>query len=402
MSRLLSFYLLALLPASLSAESFTLDTAVARAVKSNPDLAAARWGIEQARGRLLQSGRMENPALEAELKPNVRGREFTFSVGFTQKFPRTHRLYLERAVSQAELAAAEAELRNAERLLRAEVRTAAIKLLAVQAKHRLVEAHKKNSVALAADADQTARAGEGSPLDAAHLELEVQRLSLDLLAADAESAALTGQLRPLLGLKSSQGLTISGELPLPERSGGEANPRHRPDYQAAVAKEDAARAGVEVARSGSKEDATYGLYYEREHNDDAGEGLEKDDFIGFKFTLPLPFRNKNEGRIFEAEATAARARDERAALALKIHAEVAAARAEMAAAARIVEQTSGPLIAKAKELEARHEAASKLGQAPLVDVLRAREMRFDLEETRLHALRDYHLARARLIAAQAR
>lgn len=395
-------FLYSLCASSLSAATFTIEGAVVRAVKSNPDLAAARWGIEQARGRLLQSGRMENPALESELKPGVRGREFTFSVGFTQKFPRTHRLYLERAVSQAEMAAAEAEVRDAERLLRADVRAAAIGLLAVQEKRALMEEHRKNSVALAADADKTAKAGEGSSLDAAHFELEVQKLSLAMLTADSEAAALAGQLRPLLGLKSAESLIISGGLPAPEGSGGGANPLNRPDYQASVAKEDAARAGVEVAKAGRKEDASYGLYYEREHNDDAGEGLEKEDFIGLKFSLPLPFRNKNEGRIHEAEATAARARDERAALALKIHAESAAARAEMAAAARIVEQTSGPLLAKARELEARHEAANKLGQAPLADVLRAREMRFDLEEAQLNALRDYHLARTRLIAAQGR
>ena len=81
---------------------------MARALKANPDLAAARWGIEEARGRLWQSGRPANPELEAELKPSVKGGEGTFSLGFVQKFPLTQRLVLERAVSQAQMAAAEA------------------------------------------------------------------------------------------------------------------------------------------------------------------------------------------------------------------------------------------------------------------------------------------------------
>jgi cobalt-zinc-cadmium efflux system outer membrane protein len=399
---MIRFLLFALSATTLSAATFTIEGAVARAVKSNPDLAAARWSIEQARGRLIQSGRPENPALEAELKPSVRGREGSFSIGYVQKYPRTHRLHLERAVSQAEMAAAEAEVRNAERLLRADVRTAATRLLAVKAQRALVEDHRKNSAALAAEAEQTAKKGEGSALDAAHYELEVQRRSLEMLNADAEAAALSAELRPLLGLKTTESLTISGELAAPDAGGGKANPQNRADYQAAVAKENAARTGVEVARAGRKEDASYGFFYEHENAEDEGYGLRKEDFIGFKFSLPLPFWSKNEGKIHEAEATAARARDERAALALKIHAEAAAARAEMAAAAKIVAQTSGPLIAKAKELEGRHEAANKLGQAPLSDVLRAREMRFELEEARLHALRDYHLARARLLAAEGR
>lgn len=399
---MIRYLLFALCASCLSAATFTLEGAVARAVKSNPDLAAARWSIEQARGRLYQSGRLENPELEAELKPNVRGREFTFSIGFTQKYPRTHRLHLERAVSQAELAAAEAEVRNAERLLRAEVRAAAVKLLAVRAKGTLIEEHRKLSAELAAEADQTAKKGEGSALDAAHFELEVQRRSLEKLNIEAESASLAAELRPLLGLGTSESLTISGELPAPQGAAGSADPQNRADYQAAVARENAARTGVDLARAGRKADASYGLFYEREHAEDAGYGLKKEDFIGLKFTVPLPFWNKNEGKIHEAEAAAARARDERAALAQRIRAEAAAARAQMAAAAKIVEQTSGPLLAKAKEIEGRHEAANKLGQAPLSDVLRAREMRFDLEEARLSALRDYHLARARLLAAEGR
>ena len=97
----------------LRAESFTQDGAVAYALKNNPELAAARYSIGEARGRLLQSGRLANPELETDLKPNVRGREFSFGVGFVQRFPLTSRLRLERAISQAEVTAAEAEVRAA-------------------------------------------------------------------------------------------------------------------------------------------------------------------------------------------------------------------------------------------------------------------------------------------------
>jgi outer membrane protein, heavy metal efflux system len=133
---------------------------------------------------------------------------------------------------------------------------------------------------------------------------------------------------------------------------------------------------------------------------DAPDGLRTAGFIGLKFRLPLPFWNKNEGKIHEAAAAAAKARSEREALALRIRAETSAAQAEMDAAAKIIDQTSGPLMKKAKELEEKYAEANKLGQAPLTDVLRSRERRFALEAARLDALRDYHLARVRLLAAQ--
>src|SRR4029078_2395798 len=113
MLRLIFLTVITASAAGLHAETFTIEGAVARAVRSNPDLTAARWGIEEARGRLWHSGRPSNPELETELKPNVRGREFSLSVGFMQKFPLTNRLFIERKVSETGLAIAEAEVRNA-------------------------------------------------------------------------------------------------------------------------------------------------------------------------------------------------------------------------------------------------------------------------------------------------
>ncbi len=87
----------------LRAESFTLESAVAYARKNNADLAAARFSIDEASARLLQAGRLSNPEVESELTPNVRGREYTFGIGFSQKFPLTNRLRLEPLESETTL-----------------------------------------------------------------------------------------------------------------------------------------------------------------------------------------------------------------------------------------------------------------------------------------------------------
>lgn len=385
------------------AASFTVESAVNHALKNNPDLAAARYSIEQARGRLIQSGRLPNPELETELKPNVRGREFSFSAGFMQKYPLTNRLWLERSISEAELRAAEAEVLNAGRLLAGEIRIQAVKLQSLTGMKTLKQQQRKNSTALGEEAARIAKAGEGSGLEAAQFELEAQQLSLDMLQLETEQTAIVGTLRPLLGLKATESVSISGELPAPSGSGnGAPSVEQRPDYRAARAKEEAARTGIELARKNKWEDASYGLSAEFERSEDAPDGLGNDGFIGFKFSIPLPFWNKNEGKIHEAEATAARAAKEREALALLIRSKAAAAQAEMAAAQRIIAQIAGTLLPKAVELEESITKARKEGQAQPVDVLRAREKRLALETARLDALRDYHLARARLLSAQGR
>jgi cobalt-zinc-cadmium efflux system outer membrane protein len=403
MSRLIIICTLLSCALSGRAATFTVESAVNYALKNNRDLAAARYSIEQARGRLIHSGRLPNPELETELKPNVRGREFSLSAGFMQKYPLTNRLWLERAISQAELRAAEAEVLNEGRLLAGEVRIQAVKLQALAGMKTLKQQQRKNSTALGEEAARIAKEGEGSGLEAAQFELEAQQLSLDMLQLETEQTTIVGTLRPLLGLKATESVSISGELSAPSGGGnGVPSVEQRPDYRAARAKEEAARTGVELARKGKWEDASYGLSASFERTEDAPDGLGDDGFIGFKFSLPLPFWNKNEGKIHEAEATAARAAKEREALALQIRSQATAAQAEMAAAQRIIAQIAGTLLPKAVELEERITTARKEGQAQPVDVLRAREKRLALETARLNALRDYHLARARLLSAQGR
>src|SRR6187551_1490697 len=78
MFRFLCFFALSGTSLTAPAAQFTLDSAVAYALAHNPDLAAARFSIGEARARLLGSGRLSNPELESDLRPNVRGREFSF------------------------------------------------------------------------------------------------------------------------------------------------------------------------------------------------------------------------------------------------------------------------------------------------------------------------------------
>lgn len=405
MSRFLSISFLFAVVSSGHAAQFTLETAVPYALKHNPELAAARFSIDEARGRLLHTGRRTNPELESELRPNVRGREFSFGVGFVQKFPLTNRLRLEKAVSESELASAVAEVEAAERKLATAVRSVGVKLLSLQDSKALKEKQIANSKELAASAAKLAARAEGSGLEATQFELEAQQLSLDLLQLDSEKAALTGELRPLLGSPAEEALEFSGGLP-PVVALNSASPdvAARADYQAAQARIEAARQGVLLAKANKWEDAAIGLSAEVDRSEDAPDGLETDGIIGIKFSLPLPFWNKNEGKIQEAEAAASRAEKEATALVAQIRAEASAALGEMRAARRILDETTGTLLPKARSLEERISTFYKQSQPGvlLTDVLRSREKRLAIEQANLDALRSYHLARVRFNAAMGR
>lgn len=105
----------ACLAASGSSQALTLDLAgvPARVRSANPQLKAARLAIDEAKGRLLGSGKLANPVLsfehqgESSLTPGSTG------LGIDQAFPLTKRLKLERRLSSQMVRAAELEVREA-------------------------------------------------------------------------------------------------------------------------------------------------------------------------------------------------------------------------------------------------------------------------------------------------
>ena len=381
--------------AAASAVTLSLDATPAYAVTHNPQLAAARLRIDEARGRLRQAGRFANPTIESEYRQNVRTSENSFEVGFTQKFPLTGRLRLEKAVSAAELAAAEAEVRNAARLLAAEVRTTAVQLLALRARHALTEKQLSNSRELTDFMTQRARLGEAPATDAQQVDLEAAQLTADLLRLDAERSALTATLRPLLGVPPHAAVEITGTLAEPNPTDWRGPPGERPDFTAAQRQADAAQQQAALAKAQRWEDLEVGLLAGTDRSEDAPDGLQRDTMVGLHFSLPLPFWNRNEGRIAETAAAALRTRQEVDALASRLAAETVGTRAELRALAKLAVQLDAVLLPKSAQIETQLRSAYSTGQAALTEVLRARDQRLQLRRHQLDALRDYHLALTR-------
>ena len=113
------------------------DSAVAIALTENRDLAAARFAIRQAEGRLKQAGLWPNPEFELSRQNDhafANEGEYNFSTGFKQRFPITGRLTKAKAVARVDVAQALAEVRNQERLLAGEVLGRSRELLVTQEK----------------------------------------------------------------------------------------------------------------------------------------------------------------------------------------------------------------------------------------------------------------------------
>jgi outer membrane protein, heavy metal efflux system len=379
--------------------SLSVEGAADYALKRNPTLAAARLRIEEARGRLQQSGRLSNPELESGFTRNTMGREGSFEIGFTQRFPLTSRLRHEKAVSRAELAAAESEVRDAERKLAAEVRAAAVKLLALRGQRDLRTKQLSNSRELSEFLLKRVATGEASQVDASQVELESRQIEVENLTLAADEAVLLGELRPLLGVAGDDRITITGELPPPKSIPTAGDVTGRPDILAAQSRAEAARSVVLEQRARRWEDIGVGASYTRERVLDEPEPIETEQVIGFRFSLPLPLWNDNSGRIREAQAAAVRAEKELDAAKLTANAEVMAALSAMRAYATLIGELDDKVMPAATRIEDQLRNSYSTGLTPLTDVLRARTRRLELQRQRLDALRDYQLARIRHSAA---
>ncbi|MBL9152751.1 MAG: TolC family protein [Verrucomicrobiales bacterium] len=375
-----------------------LDGIAPRVRSSHPHLKAARLAIDEARGRLLGSGRRANPTLSVEFQGESGLSPGASGIGIDQAFPLTNRLALEKHLSAQAVEAAELEVRDAERRLIAEAQALAVRLLAVKALRSL----RQNQAGLAKELADFARdrsaKGELSPLEAAQALVDAQRAAVAGKTLEAEAVATTGQLKQALGVPADEELTLSGTLPerlLPAETDWKA----RPDLQAARLRTDAARTETDLARARKWDDLSAGLFAAREHEDRPGGGTDRSGYVGLRFSLPLPFWNRNEGEIAEKTARAERTQLETEALAADIAVEADAAREEMAAHADLAAEIESTLLPAVRQQLERLEAAYQRGETDLLSLLRAREQRLELESAALDATRDFHLARIRYEAA---
>lgn len=377
----------------------SLKQSAAYTREHNPDLAAARMRIAEAKGRLLGAGRLSNPELGIEFNTDRKGRENTVSVTFDQRFPVTARLRLEKRLSRQQVRAAELEVIEQERLIIAETQALLVKLISVGEQRTLRQHQVKLAQELSSFASDRAEKGEISPLDAAQAQVDSQRLILEARKLESERVALLGEVKPKLGISATSTLTVSDTLPVPVMP-KDASWQGRPDFQLAQTREESSLTEVKLAEAAKWSDFSAGLMWDGERTEGV-QSMERTGFFGVRVSLPLPFWNRNQGEIAEKNAAATRASLETKALVAGITNQVIAAREEMATNAQLANETRNKLLPLVEQQTNKLEEAYATGQTDLLTILRAREQKLQLEAATLEATRDFHLARIRYEAATA-
>lgn len=401
MHRSLLFSLLFLFPLAAEPALILSESSLASRIHAqNPDLKAARWKIEEALGRLQQSGRLARPKLNLDWQQDGRAREHELRIGMSRAFPVTQRLALEKSIGKAQVEAAEREVAKAEQSLVQQARLVFYQALALKSRRHMLEKQQVEAREFAEMmAKQQARA-EASPLESAQAKLDAASLAIEQRQLDAAEQPIFGELKSLLGMAAGEHIAVSGELPAlqPAASG---NIAARADYRSAMSKVSSARAEWEHAMVDRYDDLEAGVFLSQNRSEDAPKGYDRDVTVGFELSIPLPFGNDNSGKVREAKAKIERRKQELRALTAEAQQQAAATLAEMEQWKLLDRQIETELLPLAREQVDLADQTYRQGQGDLQSIFRARAQWRTLSLSQIDARREYHLARVRYESAVA-
>ena len=375
--------------------ALTLRQALALALARNPALAAFSWDVRIGEARILQAGLRPNPEAGVEVEDvlgsgdfqGVREAQTTLALSQLIELGGKRAARVNAAKFSRDLASWDYETRrievftqtaeafvevlNLQQRLALTEETVGLAEKAVEAVNKRVEAARtfavegtKAQVALASvqiERDQTQRA-----LDAAR-----QRLASNWGNSQPRFERVEGNLESTKSVPDLERLL--------ERL------RQNPDIARWATEISQREANVKLEKSRRVPDVTVGGGYRRL------SGPEDNAFVA-GVSIPLPFFNKNQGNIKEAEYQLAKAADEQRATELRVKTSLGQAWQRLAAAAAEVTALKGKVLPGAQQAFDTVSQYYTEGRLGYLEVLDAQRTLFASRSQYFRALTDYHQA----------
>lgn len=374
------------------ATAVTLQTAIAMALQSNPDLSAARYELQAVEATLLQANVLPNPSLEVAVEDRRREtRESTLQLSQPIELggKRSARMH----AAERGLDAASAELNAKKAEVRAAVITAFFDVLSAQERVRLTQEASELAQRATTVASKRVASGKVSPVEETKAQvaesgvrLEMAQARSELVSARKRLSATWGNLTPRFESAEGQ-FGVLPELPdvnvLSQRLAGSpalTRARHEVDRRQALA---------QVERSRRIPDMAVTLGVKR------SEELGRNQAI-VGLSVPLPLFDSNRGNVLESLRRVDKARDELSATEIRIDSELAQAYEKLSISRQEAESLQKEVIPGA---QSAYDAASKgfeYGKFGFLDVLDAQRTLLQAKSQHLRALSEAHRAAAEI------
>jgi cobalt-zinc-cadmium efflux system outer membrane protein len=294
-------------PAELLPEApneFTLEELEEIALATNPSLAEAQAGINAARGRWVQVGLPPNTVLGySGQQIGSHGEAEQHGVLIGQQFVRGHKLQLNREVADQEILIAERQLETQRHRVLSDVRLGYYEVLVAQ--KRLELAEQVVGVAESALKTSTAleRAKEVSRADVLRAQIELQSVGLVVKTAHNQRAAAWSRLTAVLGTPELPPTKLAGDveavqLDLSYSEVLEQILQNSPELHAALFNVEKSRWAVARSCAEAKPNLDVQGVVQYDNSTGSNNGI-------LQVTMPIPWLNRNQGGIREAQANLA-------------------------------------------------------------------------------------------------
>ena len=395
---------LAAIAAEKEGESITLAAALARTLRGSPELAAYNFELRAAEARILQAGLRPNPAIALDIEnPTGSGayksgdqmeNTLTLSQLIELGGKRPARVF--EAEAGRAVVAWEYQVKRVAVLKTTTI--AFIDALSAQRRLELAEEVVKVSGDTVKLTEERVNVGRGNAVESIRAKVAVASARIEVEQARRDIATARGNLAAQWGAKQADFGAVRGDLDQHAGAPSLQNLRQRllgnPDLARWTAERERREAILAKQQTLARPDITL-LAGPRV----IGKGDDATFVAGF--SIPLPFRNRNQGNIAEARANLEKMTEEKRAAEARAFALLNEAFQALTGAEREIAILEGSVIPGAQDAEKQLNEGYAAGRFTQFEVLDARRTLNAARVQQVRALADYHKAQAELDALTA-
>ena len=354
--------------------------------QNNLALRIAHAQVGVAKGQLQQSGRLSNPELSVALGGNTEFDEGGLEIGFSQQFPITNRLSLEKGFSQTLLRASELEIEVVKRELLRDARQRYSALYYLREKSLVLKEQQKTLEELGRFVDQAVSQAQLSSLDSTKIKIESLKFKTELNEIEASIAKESHSLKLLLGINPAEEVALAASVPSAHIMGKDAAYEKHPSYLIGALMVEAAEQGIDLAVANRYADVTVEVVAGLEQVQDEPVGARSEQTLNVGVSIPLPLWNRNEGATNAAQAKKEVSSQSLQNLLRKMSSETASLTDQYRVWQETADNIQNEIIPEVQGQVAELKEAYQKGQSELNSVFRAQEQLLSLRTTYLEAM----------------
>jgi cobalt-zinc-cadmium efflux system outer membrane protein len=371
-----------------SSGPFTIDQLVDLAFQRHPELASLEIDVMAAKAGRIQAGKWLNPELSGELGQKTVGesddRGWVYGVELLQTFEYPGKAEMRKAIADKFVEISEAKRVLFLHVLEADIRGAAGAYVEMEHLNRIVQSELADMETALAEFLRRKPPGIPQTLDKVLIEAALVELRAQALDVANEVEETRAEVNLLLGRQSDSPLEIvSMEMMITGTVQAVSSNAQHPAMTVYAIEREQAALERQASRISTRPDLEIGPYY-------SDESVGEDEYtIGLMFAVPLPWWDRSQGDIRQAQA-----REEQAMVAqLRAERELMAERDRRM---RDLRHQQARLEQFSPERMASLHDAARLAYQPFLTGAITSSQYIDLQQTYLSALHQHYETRADL------